>query len=186
MSQQSQLPPLIGALDRASEWLGRTLSWLIIIMMLIQFLIVVLRYIFSVNSIFMQELVMYMHAAVFMLAAAYTFRHDGHVRVDIFYRKASPRRQALINLVGIVALLMPVMVFIIASSLGYVSKSWQILETSSDYGGIPAVFLLKTMIPVFALLMIVQGIVEVVRNIYILTGRITPVAEDDSHLEERV
>lgn len=186
MSQQSQLPPLIGALDRASEWLGRTLSWLIIIMMLIQFVIVLLRYVFSINSIFMQELVMYMHAAVFMLAAAYTFRHDGHVRVDIFYRKMSPRRQALINLVGIVVLLMPVMVFIIATSTGYVSKSWRVLETSPDYGGVPAVFLLKTMIPLFAVLMLLQGAVEVVRSLYILTGRITPPPEDENHLEERV
>lgn len=186
MSQQSQLPPLIGALDRASEWLGRTLSWLIIIMMLIQFVIVLLRYVFSINSTFMQELVMYLHAAVFMLAAGYTFRHDGHVRVDIFYRKMSPRRQALVNLVGIVALLMPVMVFIIATSMGYVSKSWRVFETSPDYGGVPAVFLLKTMIPLFALLMLLQGAVEVVRNLYILTGRIAPPPEDENHLEERV
>ena len=129
---------------------------------------------------------MYMHAAVFMLAAAYTFRHDGHVRVDIFYRKMAPRRQALVNLFGIVFLLMPVMVFIITSSLGYVSNSWRILESSPDYGGIPAVFLLKTLIPLFALLMLVQSAIEVVRNGYILTGRIVPPSTDAEHLEERV
>ncbi|MEC8901327.1 MAG: TRAP transporter small permease subunit, partial [Pseudomonadota bacterium] len=104
MSDTTQLPAFIGALDRASEWFGRTLAWLIIIMMLIQFAIVLLRYMFSVNSIFMQELVMYMHASVFMLAAAYTFRHDGHVRVDIFYRGMTPRRQALVNILGILLL----------------------------------------------------------------------------------
>ncbi|MGP5018875.1 TRAP transporter small permease subunit [Vreelandella alkaliphila] len=186
MSDTTQLPAFIAALDRASEWFGRSLAWLIIIMMLIQFAIVLLRYIFSVNSIFMQELVMYMHASVFMLAAAYTFRHDGHVRVDIFYRGMTPRRQALVNIVGIITLLMPVMVFVIASSLGYVSNSWRIMETSSDYGGIPAVFALKTLIPLFAMLMILQGVIEVVRNGYVFTGRIPPSVGDDNHLEERV
>ncbi|KPQ30952.1 MULTISPECIES: TRAP transporter small permease subunit [unclassified Halomonas] len=186
MSDTTQIPAFIGALDRASEWFGRTLAWLIIIMMLIQFAIVLLRYAFSVNSIFMQELVMYMHASVFMLAAAYTFRHDGHVRVDIFYRGMSPRRQALINIAGIITLLMPVMIFVIASSLGYVANSWRIMETSSDHGGIPAVFVLKTLIPLFALLMIVQGAIEIVRNGYVLAGRIAPPAKDDNHLEERV
>lgn len=186
MSQTSQLPPLINALDRASEWFGRTLAWLIILMMLIQFAIVLLRYIFSVNSVFMQETVMYMHAAVFMLAAAYTLRHDGHVRVDIFYRKITPRRQALVNLFGILLLLMPVMVFIIAVSMGYVSNSWRILESSPDYGGIPAVFLLKSLIPLFALLMLIQSVIELVRNFYILTGRIVPPSTGEEHLEERV
>tara|TARA_R110002020_G_scaffold54260_2_gene151476 strand:- start:2053 stop:2613 length:561 start_codon:yes stop_codon:yes gene_type:complete len=186
MSDTTQLPAFIGALDRASEWFGRTLAWLIIMMMLIQFTIVLLRYAFSVNSIFMQELVMYMHASVFMLAAAYTFRHDGHVRVDIFYRGMTPRRQALINVVGIVTLLIPVMIFIIASSLGYVFNSWRILETSSDYGGIPAVYALKTLIPLFAVLMIVQGVIEIVRNGYVMAGRIVPSAADGNHLEERV
>ncbi|KAE8437872.1 MULTISPECIES: TRAP transporter small permease subunit [Halomonadaceae] len=186
MSDTTQLPAFIGALDRASEWFGRTLAWLIIIMMLIQFAIVLLRYMFSINSIFMQELVMYMHASVFMLAAAYTFRHDGHVRVDIFYRGMTPRRQALVNIVGILLLMIPVMLFVIASSYGYVANSWRIMETSSDYGGIPAVFALKTLIPVFAVLMILQGLIEVVRNGYVFTGRMTPPTADDNHLEERV
>lgn len=98
----------------------------------------------------------------------------------------APRRQALINLVGIAFLLMPVMVFIIATSMGYVSNSWRIMETSPDYGGIPAVFLLKTLIPLFALFMIIQGAIELVRNAYILTGRIVPSSSEADHLEERV
>jgi len=186
MSDTTQLPAFIAALDRISEWFGRSLTWLILIMMLIQFAIVLLRYVFSVNSIFMQELVMYMHASVFMLAAAYTFRHDGHVRVDIFYRGMTPRRQAVVNIVGIVTLLMPVMIFIIVSSFGYVANSWRIMETSPDYGGIPAVFALKTLIPLFAALLILQGVIEVVRNGYVFAGRISPSREDDNHLEERV
>lgn len=186
-SYSGELPAVIAKLDRCSELLGRGLSWLVLAMMLVQFLIVVLRYIFNVNSIVMQESVMYMHAVVFMLAASYTLRHDGHVRVDIFYRGMRPKRQALVDLVGTVFLLMPVMVFVILTSLGYVSSSWRIFEGSPDTGGIPGVFLLKTLIPAFAGLMILQGLVEAVRHWWILTGRLVPlIDEQEPHLEERI
>lgn len=186
MPQSRELPGLIAWLDRASERLGRSLSWLVLAMMLIQFLIVVLRYLFSINSIPMQESVMYMHATVFMLAAAWTLKHDGHVRVDIFYRAMSPRRQALVDLTGTLFLLLPVMTFVILVSLGYVGKSWRILEGSPDSGGIPAVFLLKTLIPLFAGLMILQGLVEATRHFLVLTGRLAPAAHDDDQPEEKL
>lgn len=186
MSQTSELPRLLARLDRLSEWLGRSLSWLILAMMLIQFLIVVLRYAFSINSIPMQESVMYLHATVFMLAASYTLRHDGHVRVDIFYRAMSARCKALVDLLGTLLLLMPVMIFVILVSLGYVGASWAILEGSPDSGGIPGVFLLKTLIPLFAALMILQGLVEAGRNVLILTGRLDPEADAPNHHEEHL
>lgn len=173
------LPPPLAVFDRCCQALGKSLAWLILAMMAIQFLIVLLRYAFNVNSIPMQESVMYMHATVFMLAAAYTLRHDGHVRVDIFYRGMSARGKARVDLVGTLLLLLPVMSFVIATSLGYVGKSWQIFEGSPDAGGIPAVFLLKTLIPLFALLMIGQGLVEAYRNILIITGRLDPDAAPD-------
>ncbi|SFT51923.1 TRAP transporter small permease subunit [Halomonas saccharevitans] len=183
MAQSRELPGIIAWLDRASERLGNSLSWLILLMMLIQFLIVVLRYAFSVNSIPMQESVMYMHAAVFMLAAAYTLKHDGHVRVDIFYRGMTPKRKALVDLAGTLFLLLPVMGFVILSSLGYVGKSWAILEGSPDSGGIPGVFLLKTLIPLFAGLMILQALVEAVKNVYVMTGRLPATHDDEPHEE---
>ncbi|WP_136248477.1 TRAP transporter small permease subunit [Halomonas borealis] len=186
MPPTHELPSLLTWLDRFSEWLGRSLSWLILLMMLVQFLIVVLRYAFSINSIPMQESVMYMHATVFMLAAGYTLRHGGHVRVDIFYRAMTPKRKALIDLLGTLFLLLPFMVFVILSSLGYVSKSWAILESSPDTGGIPAVFLLKTLIPAFGGLMILQAMVEATRNLLILTGRIDPQADTPDHHEEHL
>jgi TRAP-type mannitol/chloroaromatic compound transport system permease small subunit len=185
MADSRELPGLIAWLDSASERLGKSLSWLVLAMMLIQFLIVVLRYIFSFNSIPMQESVMYMHAVVFMLAAAWTLKHDGHVRVDIFYRAMSPRRKALVDLLGTVFLLLPVMIFVILTSLGYVSKSWRIFEGSPDTGGVQGVFLLKTLIPVFASLMILQGLVETVKNVYVLTGRLAGTHDDEAH-EERL
>ncbi|MBB3141345.1 TRAP transporter small permease subunit [Halomonas organivorans] len=186
MPQSHELPSLLARLDRFSERLGRCLSWLVLVMMLIQFLIVVLRYAFSVNSIPMQESVMYLHAAVFMLAAGYTLRHDGHVRVDIFYRGMTAKRQALVDLLGTLCLLLPFMVFVILSSLGYVGKSWAILEGSPDTGGIPAVFLLKTLIPLFAGLMILQGLVEAWRKVLIITGRLDPDADTPDHHEEHL
>ena len=180
MPSSSTLPGIFARLDQASEWLGKSLAWLILIMMLIQFLIVVLRYAFNFNSIPMQESVMYMHASVFMLAAGYTLKHDGHVRVDIFYRGMTARKKALVDLLGTLFLLMPVMIFVILSSLGYVEKSWAIHEGSPESGGIPGVFLLKTLIPAFAGLMMLQGIVEIARNAMILTGRLSPTHDDDA------
>ena len=186
MPPPSPLPKVFARLDSLNEWLGRGLAWLLLAMMLVEFSIVVLRYAFSVNSIPMQESVMYMHAAVFMLAAAYTLKHGGHVRVDIFYRAMSPKRKALVDLLGTLLLLLPVMGFVIATSLGYVGKSWAIFEGSPDAGGIPGVFLLKTLIPAFAVLMIVQGIVEIYRNALILKGSLDPNAlphdADEEHL----
>lgn len=186
MNRASSVPPILAWIDGITERLGKGLAWFIMLMMLIQFLIVVLRYVFSFNSIPMQESVMYLHAAVFLLAASYTLKHDGHVRVDIFYRGFSARGKAWVDLFGTLFLLLPVMVFIITSSLGYVSKSWAIFEGSPESGGIPAIFLLKTLIPAFAALMILQGIAELLRNILIITGRIGPPSANDSHLEERL
>jgi len=186
MAQSRELPGAIAWLDRASEWLGRSLSWLVLAMMLIQFLIVVLRYAFNFNNIAMQESVMYMHAVVFMLAAAWTLKHDGHVRVDIFYRAMTPKRKALVDLCGTLFLLLPVMVFVVLSSTTYVGNSWRILEGSPDSGGIPAVFLLKTLIPLFAGLMILQALVEATRHLMVLTGRSDPPAHDHDHAEERL
>ncbi|MBB3190226.1 TRAP transporter small permease subunit [Halomonas cerina] len=186
MSPSHELPGLLARLDGFSEWLGRSLSWLVLVMMLIQFLIVVMRYAFNVSSIPMQESVMYMHAMVFMLAAGYTLKHDGHVRVDIFYRAMRAKRKALVDLCGTLFLLLPVMVFVILSSLGYVGKSWRIFEGSPESGGIPGVFLLKTLIPLFAGLMLLQALVEVAKNIMVLTGRLTTAPHEDEPHEERL
>ncbi|WP_163649667.1 TRAP transporter small permease subunit [Modicisalibacter sp. 'Wilcox'] len=185
MNRGPSLPAPLAWIDAITERLGKALAWLVMAMMLIQFLIVVLRYLFNFNSIPMQESVMYMHATLFLLAAGYTLKHDGHVRVDIFYRTFSPRKQAWVDLLGTLLLLLPFMVFVIATSLGYVGKSWAILEGSPDTGGIPGVFLLKTLIPLFAGLMILQGIGEVIRKSLIIGGRLPP-QEGHDHTEERV
>lgn len=168
---------LAQALGRVSEWTGRAVAWLMLPMVLVTFIVVTLRYVFDLGWIWMQESVVWMHAAVFMLAAAYTLRRDEHVRVDIFYRGLDPRRRALVNIAGSLLLLMPVMVFLIVTSLDYVSVSWSIREGSREAGGLPFPFvpLLKSLIPVTAVLVIVQGLAQLLADFAVLTGRAGPV-----------
>ena len=112
-----------------------------------------------------------MHGCLFLLGATYALKHDAHVRVDIFYRHFSPRTRAWINALGGIVLLLPVCLFILGVTWGYVAESWAIRETSPDPGGIPAVFLLKTMMPLMALNLILQGMAEIVRNTLILIAK---------------
>ncbi|MEQ5803756.1 TRAP transporter small permease subunit [Halomonas sp. H10-9-1] len=174
-------PALLRGLDTVTDLVGRTTAWLVLVMMAVQFAIVVMRYIFGVHSIALQESVMYMHAMVFMLGAAWTLRHDAHVRVDIFYRKRSPRGRAATDLFGTLFLLLPVTLYILLGSLGYVGSSWAILERSPD-GGIPAVFLLKSLILVMAALLLLQGIAQLIRQTLILKGRLS--SESSTHEEK--
>lgn len=181
MNQNSAFLRLLGRLDGFTEITGRTLAWLNIGMVLLTFAVVVMRYLFSHASIFMQEGVMYMHSIVFLLASAYTLKHNEHVRVDILYQRCSGKRKALIDLLGTLFLLLPVIIFILIMSWGYVERSWAIMETSPETSGIPAVFLLKSLIPAMCVLMIIQGIAEVMRNIAVLAGAIPkeqPVVEE--------
>ncbi|MGI9286531.1 MAG: TRAP transporter small permease subunit [Pseudomonadales bacterium] len=152
------------SIDRFTQVCGRGLAWLLYAMMLITCAVVTLRYGFSIGSIALQESVIYLHGLVFMLGAAYALQRDAHVRVDIFYRNFSPRRKALVNLLGTLVFLLPVCVFIIYVSWNYVDSAWSIRETSVESQGIAAVFLLKTLIPLMAVLLLVQAVAEIIRN----------------------
>lgn len=157
-------------IDSLNEKIGIAVSWLTLFMVIITFIVVVLRYLFNIGWIAMQESITYMHAIVFMLGAAYTLKHEGHVRVDILYRGMSSRAQAWANLLGTLFLLLPVCGFITYISWDYVAASWHVLETSQEAGGLPLVFLLKTVIMVMAVLMVLQGISIVIRNLLHLMG----------------
>jgi TRAP-type mannitol/chloroaromatic compound transport system permease small subunit len=161
---------LANRLDLVNHWIGRSLAWVALAMVLVTFLVVVLRYVFDYGSIAMQESVTYMHALLFMLAAAYTLQQDSQVRVDIFYQRFSPRGRAWVDLLGTLVLLLPVCVFIFASSWGYVTESWSIEEASREAGGIPYVYLLKTLMVIMPSLMLLQGLVWVLRNGLFLMG----------------
>lgn len=151
-------------LERLVETVGKAVSWLTLAMVLLLFTIVVLRYGFNLGWIALQESVTYLHAMVFMLAAAWTLQSDGHVRVDIFYRSRSPRHKAKVNLLGSVVLLIPFCLFVVIISWPYVAASWQLLEGSREAGGLPLVYILKSLIPLMAVLLLLQGFVQATSN----------------------
>lgn len=155
---------LIHRLEQISEFSGRAVAWLTLLMVLVTFSVVVLRYLFDTGWIALQESVTYLHAFVFMLGAAYTLKHEGHVRVDIFYRKMSPSRQAMIDFFGCLLLLIPVCLFITISSWGYVLSSWSLLEGSQEAGGLPLVYILKSSMLLMTLLILIQGLAQLLRS----------------------
>lgn len=161
------------SLEDFSEFTGTVIAWLTIMMVLVTFVIVVLRYAFDLGWISMQESVTWMHAAVFMLGAAYTLKRDEHVRVDIFYRRMPARQQAVVNLLGTLIFLLPMAVFLAVTSWDYVYTSWIIREASREAGGLPYPFvsILKSLIPATAGMLILQGIANILGAILTLTGR---------------
>ncbi len=151
------------SIDSLTTRIGRTVAWLALVVVLVQFALVLARYLFGLGSIWLSETVVYGHATLFMLAAAWTLRAGGHVRVDVFYADASPRTRACIDLVGAVLLLLPFTFVLFWLSAPYAARSWAILERSQETSGLPLVFLLKTLIPLFAVLMALQGIAQAIR-----------------------
>ncbi|CCQ73859.1 TRAP transporter small permease subunit [Magnetospira sp. QH-2] len=164
------LSGLATAIDRFNETVGRITGWLAVAMVLVQFTVVVMRYVFGVGSIMMQESVVYLHSLLFLVGAGYTLYHNGHVRVDVFYREAKPRTKAWVDLLGNLFFLIPVCILIAVYSLPYVSQSWSVLEGSKETSGIQAVFLLKTIIVVFCSVVALQGLAIALHALTFLTG----------------
>jgi TRAP-type mannitol/chloroaromatic compound transport system permease small subunit len=161
---------LANLFETVNEWLGRAVSWLSLLMVLVSVFVVVMRYVFDLGWIWLQESITYMHAALFLVGAAYTLKHDGHVRVDIFYRGFQPRRKAWVDLLGSLFLLLPVCLFIFDVSLDYVLQSWSLYEGSREAGGLDGVYLLKSLILVMAGLLVMQGLAIAIRNLLKLLG----------------
>ena len=160
----------IDFINQLNEAIGKLVSWLTLFMVITTFIIVVLRYLFDLGWISLQESVSYMHATVFMLGAAYTLKHNKHVRVDIFYQQCSHKTQAWIDCIGTLLLLMPVAIFIFWASWEYVSDSWAIQEGSRNSGGLPGLFLLKTTILLMSGLLILQSIALFLHNLMVALG----------------
>lgn len=156
-------------IDRLTTTVGRTVAWLTLAIVLLQFALVVARYALGLGSIWLTETVVYANATLFMLAAAWTLRASGHVRVDVFYAEASPRSRAIVDLAGALLLLLPFALVLIWLGVPYAARSWAILERSQEVSGLPLVFLLKTLIPLFAALMALQGIAQAIRALQALT-----------------
>lgn len=157
----AQIAEQINRLNRA---IGRSAAWLALAMVLVQFAVVVLRYVFGIGSIMMQEAIVYMHGVLFMMAAADTLLQDEHVRVDIFYARASQQRKALINLLGCAFFVLPFCILIAYVSYDYVSMSWSVREGSRETSGIQGVYLLKSVILLFAAQLSLQAISGILTN----------------------
>jgi TRAP-type mannitol/chloroaromatic compound transport system permease small subunit len=168
---RTRLQTIARAFDLVAETSGRLIAWLTLGMVIITFTVVVLRYLFNTGSIALQESITYLHACVFMLGAAYTLKQGGHVRVDIFYQRFSPLTRAWIDLLGTLLLLFPVCGFIFFSSLDYVASSWAIYEGSREAGGLDGVFLLKSLIPLAAVLLMLQGCSMLLHSLLLITGQ---------------
>ena len=138
---------LIDRIDKFTDGLGRAIAWLMLAMVLTTLVVVILRYALERGAIVLQESVMYLHGLAFMLGIPYALKEDAHVRVDIVYARLSPRGKAAVDLTGHVIFLIPLSLFLLAYSWEYVANAWRILEGSAEVGGLPAVFLLKTLIP---------------------------------------
>jgi TRAP-type mannitol/chloroaromatic compound transport system permease small subunit len=165
----ARMTAIADRIDRLTTAVGRTVAWLALAIVLLQFALVVARYAFGLGSIWLTETVIYANATLFMLAAAWTLRAGGHVRVDVFYAGASARARAVIDLLGAVLLLLPFAAVLLWLSVPYAARSWAILERSQETSGLPLVFALKTLIPLFALLMALQGIAQAIRALKALT-----------------
>lgn len=159
----SLLTRLANQMEQFIDWSGRVVSWCVLAMVLLTFLVVVLRYVFDSGWIALQESVTYLHSLVFLLGAAYTLKHDAHVRVDIFYSRFSERTKAWVELLGHLFILIPVMLFIVWISWPYISDAWAVKESSRDAGGLPGVYLLKSLILLMAGLLIIQALVLILR-----------------------
>ncbi len=162
---------LVGPLEKIIRLTGRATLMLIYAMALIQFTVVILRYVFGLNFIAMQESVTYLHGAVFLLAAGYALLTNDHVRVDIFYSQMPERRRAMIDLAGTYLFLFPFCLVLLWSAGPYVGNSWDALEGSAEQSGIQAIFLLKSLIPIYGVLLLAAGFVLAARAAETLRSR---------------
>ena len=152
-------------INHINRAIGSGVAYASIAMALVTTCVVILRYGFEQGAIAAQESVLYLHGTLFMLGAAPTLVSDKHVRVDVFYRNFSPRQQTWVNTLGHTLFTIPICLLIIFGSWGYVAESWSILESSPEPGGIPAVFLLKTLIPAMAVLLLLQAISAIISGL---------------------
>ena len=154
-------------LDLLSIQIGKASAWLTLFMVLVTFVIVVMRYVFDAGLIWLQESVVWMHAFVFMVGAAYTLQAEEHVRVDIFYRNMSPGRRAWVDLLGVVVFLLPLCLFLGFKAWDFVAVSWRLQEASRESGGLPypLIPMLKSILLLMPLTLGLQGIALFMRSL---------------------
>lgn len=158
------------AINRLSGAFGWLAGWLCVAMISVVFIDVIARYVFASGSIAMQELEWHLFAALFLLGAAYTMRENANVRVDVFYGRMSPRMKAVVDILGTLLFVIPMCTLILYSSYDFVTYSYQIQEVSADPGGLPYRFAFKALLPFGYLLVLVQSLAVILRNVRLLSG----------------
>lgn len=160
------LQTFVSSLQTFTQFIGRMCRWFSLAMVIVTCSVVILRYLFDYSSIAMQEVVMYLHASLFMFGAAYTWQQNGHVRVDVLYHKWPASIQQRIDLLGTLFLLLPTCLFLMYISWDYVMLAWQYGEKSHEAGGLPFVYLLKTLIVILPALLIIQALSDVLSLVF--------------------
>lgn len=159
--------------------IGHCVSWATLVLVLTTCLVVIMRYLFNIGSVALQESLLYLHSLIFLLGAAWTLQKDGHVRVDIFYRPLSAKGKAWVNALGSLMLLIPTCIFLLWISWEYVASSWAYFEGSRESGGIDGVFLLKTLLLLMPILLILQGLANLLYSLLVITNHIQPTTSHD-------
>ena len=162
---------IVTAIGRLNGLVGKTFSWLAFAAVVVCFTVVVQRYVFSTTQLWMQDLYVWLNGAMFMAVAGYALLTDSHVRVDIFYRPAPPRKKAVLDMIGVVLFLLPFCAVVWLWGFEYVQRSWMLKEGSANPGGMPGLFILKAFILAFVVLVGLQGIAMLARSILVLAGR---------------
>lgn len=162
------------AIDTFSEWTGRIICWMFVLMVAVEVAIVIFRYVFGMGVPAANDLVLYMHAIAFMSLAGYALRHDAHVRVDLLYATATQRVKGIVDLAGVVLFLWPMCAVMAWAGFPYVVSSWAIREGGARVSGIQGTYVLKTFILVFAFLTALQGLSMAIRAIMRIRGRNEP------------
>lgn len=162
---------IIRAIAAVNTVVGKLFAWLALLMVLVCFTVVVQRYVFATSRVWMQDLYVWLNGAMFTAVGGYALLRNDHVRVDIYYRPASLRTKAIIDLFGVVVFLLPFCGIVFVYGLPFVARSWRFYEGSANFGGMPGLFILKTFILVFAALIALQGIAMALRSILVLMGR---------------
>ncbi len=161
---------LANAIDRINDRLGRVVAWAGLVMVVTGVAVVLLRYGFDQGSAALQESMLWLNGILILLGAAYALRHDAHVRVDVWHRRLSMHGQAWVNLAGTLLLLWPFCAVLFWFCLDYVIASWKIHEGSQETGGLPGIFLLKTLLLIMPLLLALQGLAMALRSVHQLRG----------------
>ncbi len=180
------LQRFVRGIDAINEWIGRTVAWLTLGCVVTCFAVVVLRYAFNLGFPWLQELYVWQHAVVFMAGAGYTMLHRGHVNVDVLYGRLTPRGRAWIDILGTLVFLFPWLAVLATTSAPFVTSSWSIREASNTANGMPAVYLLKSVLWVFCALLFAQGLALVARRGLYLAGHGLADHDEDRVTDERL